>query len=233
MLKVVSFTICPFVQRVTALLEAKQIPYEVEYISLSNKPQWFMELSPHGQVPILLTEAGQVLFESDAIVEYLDEAYPALLPDLAPEQKAVNRAWSYLAAKNYLTQCSAQRSPTMQILNERSLKLEKAFAAIEAVLGDTPFFNTDKLGMVDIAWLPILHRAELIEAHAGYDFLAGFPKVKVWQRRLLETGLMQRSIADDFEDAFAGFYLSAETYLGGRKESCDVAEKACETSGCC
>jgi len=34
MIKVISFKICPFVQRVTALLEAKKIPYEVELISL-------------------------------------------------------------------------------------------------------------------------------------------------------------------------------------------------------
>lgn len=33
MIKVVSFKICPFVQRITALLEAKQIPYEIEYIT--------------------------------------------------------------------------------------------------------------------------------------------------------------------------------------------------------
>jgi glutathione S-transferase len=48
MIKVVSFKICPFVQRVTALLEAKNIPYQVEYISLSDKPQWFLDISPNG-----------------------------------------------------------------------------------------------------------------------------------------------------------------------------------------
>ncbi|MEM6985196.1 MAG: glutathione S-transferase N-terminal domain-containing protein, partial [Pseudomonadota bacterium] len=50
MIKIVSFTICPFVQRVTATLEAKGLPYEVEYISLSEPPAWFVELSPTGQV---------------------------------------------------------------------------------------------------------------------------------------------------------------------------------------
>jgi len=36
MIKVVSFKICPFVQRVTAALEQKEIPYGIEYISLDN-----------------------------------------------------------------------------------------------------------------------------------------------------------------------------------------------------
>lgn len=64
MLKVISFNICPFVQRVTALLAAKGIDYEIENISLKDKPQWFLENSPNGQVPVLITETGQALFES-------------------------------------------------------------------------------------------------------------------------------------------------------------------------
>ena len=73
MIKIVSFKICPFVQWVITLLEAKNVLYEVKYISLKDKPQWFLDISPNGQVPVLITEAGVVLFESGAIVEYLDE----------------------------------------------------------------------------------------------------------------------------------------------------------------
>ena len=50
-MKVINFKICPFVQRVTALLEAKGFPYNIEYIDLSNKPQSFLDTSPNGQVP--------------------------------------------------------------------------------------------------------------------------------------------------------------------------------------
>ncbi len=95
MIKIVSFTICPFVQRVTALLEAKQIPYDIEFISLSDKPKWFLDLSPTGQVPMLVTDEGIALFESDAIIEYIDEISAPLEPDLTPEHRAINRAWSY------------------------------------------------------------------------------------------------------------------------------------------
>ena len=47
-MKIVSFKICPFVQRVTALLETKGVDYEIEYIDLSNKPQWFVTV--HGKL---------------------------------------------------------------------------------------------------------------------------------------------------------------------------------------
>ena len=46
-MKLISLKICPFVQRVAALLEVKQISYEIEYIDLDNTPDWFLEISPH------------------------------------------------------------------------------------------------------------------------------------------------------------------------------------------
>lgn len=213
MIKIVSFKICPFVQRVTAMLEAKNIPYEIEFISLSNKPQWFLDVSPNGQVPILITEKGQTLFESDAIVEYLDDAYPRLV-ETTPEQRAVDRAWSYQASKHYLVQCSAQRSTDEETLEERSTKLGKAFAKAEKQLGDGPFFNGETLGNVDIAWLVLLHRAAIIKERSGYDFLAKYPKVKAWQEAMLKTGLAEKSVVEDFEDHFSNFYLSEKTHLG-------------------
>ncbi|NEO17826.1 glutathione S-transferase family protein [Moorena sp. SIO3E8] len=233
-MKIVSFKICPFVQRVTALLEAKNIDYEIEFISLRDKPQWFLEISPNGQVPVLITDRGQALFESDAIVEYLEEAYPALQPDISLEEKATNRAWSYLAAKNYLVQCGAQRSPNREVLKERSEKLGKAFDRMEKQLGDTPFFGGDNLGMVDIAWLTLLHRAEIIERRSGFDFLGNRPKLKRWQKQLMATGLAERSVAPDFEEAFADFYLSDQTFLGrGGKVENDRFSAACATDACC
>ncbi len=233
-MKVVSFKICPFVQRVTALLEAKNIAYELEFIDLSDKPQWFLDISPHGQVPVLITEEGRALFESDAIVEYIEERYPALQPKLSLEDKAENRAWSYLASKNYLVQCGAQRSADETTLQERSQKLGQAFDRIEKKLGDTPFFGGETIGMVDIAWLPLLHRANIIEHRSGYDFVGDRPKLKNWQHHLMETGVAEKSVASDFEDAFSAFYLSDQTFLGrGGKPGCCSSKEKTANTGCC
>ena len=232
-MKIVSFKICPFVQRVTALLEAKNINYELEFISLSDKPQWFLDISPNSQVPVLITDQGKALFESDAIVEYIEEAFRALQPELSLEDKAINRAWSYLASKNYLVQCSAQRSPNENVLRERSQKLGQAFDKIEKQLGDTPFFTGETISTVDIAWLTILYRADIIKRRSGYDFIGNRPKLKKWQKQLLGTGLAQKSVAPDFEEAFSAFYLSDQTFLGRgcTVEDCSFGE-ACATDAC-
>ncbi len=227
-MKVISFKICPFVQRVTALLEAKDLPYEIKFIDLNNKPQWFLDISPNGQVPVLITDSGAALFESDAIVEYLEETYPPLQSGVSLEEKASNRAWSYLAAKNYLVQCGAQRSPDAEALKERSKKIGVAFDRVEKQLGEgSSYFGGEELGMVDIAWLTLLHRARIIEERSGYDFIGDRPKLKKWQQQLMATGLAEKSVAPDFEDAFSAFYLSDETHLGrGGKPATGCSSKS-------
>ena len=217
-MKVVSFKICPFVQRVTTLLEAKKIPYEPEYISLRDKPQWFLDISPTGQVPVLITDSGTALFESDAIMEYLDDIHAPLEAGLTPEQRAFDRAWSYQATKHYLVQCSAMRSANEEALTERAEKLGKAFAKAEKELEKGPYFKGDTLSNVDIAWLPLLHRAAIIETHTGFNFISGYPKVRKWQAETLQTGLPAKSVSEDFEAAFTRFYLSDETFLGREKK---------------
>ncbi|OUR76266.1 glutathione S-transferase [Alphaproteobacteria bacterium 46_93_T64] len=233
MIKIVSFKICPFVQRVTALLEAKKIPYEIEYISLKDKPDWFLALSPTGQVPLLVTEAGSALFESDAIVEYVDEISKPLEENLTPEQRAVNRAWSYQASKHYLVQCSAMQSGNRESLEEKKKKLDSAFSKVEKKLEGGPFFGGINIGNVDIAWLPLLHRAAIIQNHSDYDFLEKFPKVKRWQAALSDTELYEKSVAVDFVDAFKGLYLSERTYLGGSGLDKALLGKESQTGGCC
>ena len=233
MIKIISFKICPFVQRVTALLEAKEIPYEVEFISLADKPQWFIDISPNAQVPVLITESGIPLFESDAIVEYIDEITQPLDTGLSPEQRALDRAWSQQATKNYLVQCGAMRSADESTLVERAHKLGTAFAKIEKVLGDGPFFHGDSVSNVDVAWLTLLHRADIINRHTCYDFLADHPKVKAWQAELMNSGLAERSVAEDFEKAFTDFYLSDKTFLGGGEDCDRTLDAKCNSGTCC
>ena len=211
---IVSYKICPFVQRVTTLLECKGVSYTVEYVDLGNKPQWFVEASPHSQVPLLINEDGNVLFESDAIVEYIDEVLGEPIFSRCPVKKAQQRAWSYLASKHYLVQCSAQRSKDKVTFDERLHRLHKAFSKIQSQLGDDPFIDGQTMGMIDIAWTVLLHRTEIIERHSGFDFLSQFPKIKRWRESILQTGVPRASVAGDFEDRFVSFYLSDQTYLG-------------------
>ena len=214
-MKLISLPICPYVQQVRALMEVKQVSYEVEHIAMRTRPDWLMAASPDGgEVPVLITDEGQALFQSDSIIEYLDETYGNPLLSGSPLAKARDRAWGFLASENYLLQCSAQRSPDEMALRAQLDDLAPIFSHMEASLTGDPFFHGGRLSMVDVSWLPLLHRSALIEIHTGYDFLAPYPRLGEWRRAMLETGLAEASVTDDFERVFTDFYLSDETYLG-------------------
>ncbi|WP_087020714.1 glutathione S-transferase family protein [Thaumasiovibrio subtropicus] len=232
MIKVVSFKICPFVQRVTAALEANGVPYAVEYISLSDKPQWFLDISPNGQVPVLVTEQGTALFESDAIVEYIEEEFGALNAAQSNEMRALDRAWRYLATKHYLTQCGVMSSKDKATFDQRVEKLLNAFQKMEAQLsGESRFFAGDTLGQVDIAWLPLLHRAAIVKAHSGYDFLCGLPKMQAWQEHVMASGIAEKTVSEDFLSRFSQYYLT-NTYLAAEEGQVENTH-CCATSSCC
>ena len=110
-----------------------------------------------------------------------------------------------------------------------------AFAKAEKQLGDGPFFAGETLGNVDMAWLPLLHRAALVERHSGYDMLAAYPKVKAWQQAVLATGIAQRSVPDDFTEKFSAFYLSERTWLGrgAKLNEASLGNAQAIGGGCC
>ena len=76
----------PFAWRAQLALEHKALPYELKVLSFSagdtRKPE-FVALNPRHRVPVVVDD-GFVLYESSAIVEYLDEAYPGRGTPLFP-----------------------------------------------------------------------------------------------------------------------------------------------------
>ena len=74
--------------RVQLVLEEKKLPYEAVLLSFSkgeHKSAEHLARSPHGKVPAL-TDDGLTLYESSAIVEYLEERYPK--PSVMPADPA-------------------------------------------------------------------------------------------------------------------------------------------------
>ena len=76
----------PYAWRAQLALEHKALAYELKVLSFSagdtRKPE-FIALNPRHQVPVLV-DGDFVLYESNAIVEYLDEAFPGRGAPLFP-----------------------------------------------------------------------------------------------------------------------------------------------------
>jgi glutathione S-transferase len=85
----------PYSWRVWLALEHLGIPYELKVMSFSDKDQLkpeFVALNPRHQVPTIVHD-GYALWESLAILEYLDEIIPArrLYPGTAQERARIRR----------------------------------------------------------------------------------------------------------------------------------------------
>jgi glutathione S-transferase len=94
----------PYAWKVWLALEHKRIPYDFKLLSFDRgdlRTPEFRAINPRGQVPAIV-DNGFVLWESMAIVEYLEERYPQqpLLPRDVTARATVRRLM--LEADNHL-----------------------------------------------------------------------------------------------------------------------------------
>ena len=188
------------------VLRAKEVEFEVTYINLREKPDWFLAISPHGKVPVLSVD-GRPLFESNAIVEFLDEMVPPRLHPEDPIKRARNRAWTDFVPDFaadfggvYYAADEVALARRMEVARGRLAKLEEALATERG--NDGPYFNGAELCLVDAAYAPFFQRYALVEARLGCGLLNEFPMVQAWSDALLANERVIGSVADSFEDEF-------------------------------
>src|SRR5687768_8765101 len=154
--RLISFKLCPYVQRAAIVLLEKGVPFERVDIDLDDKPGWFLELSPLGKVPVLVVEQDgkeQVLFESSVIAEYLDEILEPRLHPADPLERARHRAWIEFASATLAdiyglyTGDEAQHAAKIEAI-------ETKFQRLETILGDGPYFAGESFSLVDAAFAP-------------------------------------------------------------------------------
>ena len=188
------------------VLRAKGVEFEVTYINLREKPDWFLAISPHGKVPVLSVD-GRPLFESNAIAEFLDEMVPPRLHPEDPFKRARNRAWTdfvpdFSAGLGgvYYARDKAALANGSEVARGRLAKLEEALANERG--NDGPYFNGAELCLVDAAYAPFLQRYAFVETRLGCGLLNEFPLVRAWSDALLANERVIGSVADSFEREF-------------------------------
>ena len=203
-MRLISFKLCPFVQRSVITLIEKGVDYEIAYIDLAQPPRWFLDLSPFGKVPVL--EAGdEVLFESAVINEYLDEMNPPSLHPAEPLRKAINRAWiefgSALIMDQYRMFIAEDETVFAANREEVLIKLRQLEARLDAV----PYFNGEAFSLVDAAFAPAFLRFDVLEQWHVLDLFEGLPKTQAWSRELLARPSTRASVVADFDDLLRGY----------------------------
>ncbi|NMX36893.1 maleylacetoacetate isomerase [Pseudomonas veronii] len=141
----------------------------------------YLAINPQGRVPALRTDDGELLIQSSAIVEYLEECYPQvplLSQDLAARAHA--RAVASIVAcdihplhnsstQNLLRQWGRDET---QVLAWIGHWISQGLDAVEQLIGDHGFCFGEQPGLADAFLIPQLYAAERFKVA-----LAGYPRI--------------------------------------------------------
>lgn len=213
-----SFKTCPWVQRAAIVLQAKQVPYDITYIDRDSRPAWFLAVSPHSKVPVLLVDGKEALFESNAIAEYLDEtAAPRLHPE-DPIARARNRAWTDYVPTFAGAISNTAYSDSEDEFTARSEKISGPFGKLEEALARRgnagPYFNGPRFSLVDAAYAPFLQRYTFVDRLRPLGIIEKFPLLAAWRDALLATPAVKASTVPDIEAVWQQNLIARGRWLG-------------------
>ena len=202
--RLVSFKICPFVQRSAILLEEKGIEYDIEYIDLANKPEWFLKISPLGKVPLL--QVGEtILFESAVIAQFLDETTPSPVTPTDPLERAKQRMWAEFTSAGIMDEHRLMVAPTAEDAKKHAAALQAKFRRLEAEV-QGPLFAGEHFTLMDACAAPLLQRAAWIRAIAPeLGLFEGCPAVSTWCESLIGRSSVIGSTVSDIHEIFKAY----------------------------
>lgn len=216
-LHLISFDICPYVQRAMILLLEKNAEFQISYVDLANKPEWFLKISPLGKVPLL--QVGQtVLFESSVICEYIDETRGELMHPSDPLLKAEHRAWmeysSVLLGLIYGVSTTQDEADLAAKRNDLSQKLSNLELTLKK--GNGPYFAGSKFAMIDAFFAPVFRYFQAFAQWGDSSYLAEFPRLQAWEANVMQRSSVLKAVPQDYSEKLKVF-LKSKNGVYGRK----------------
>jgi glutathione S-transferase len=152
----------PYVRKVRIVMLEKKLDYVFVPEDVWSAQTTITETNPLGKVPCLIMEAGEALFDSRVIVEYLDTLSPVgkLIPAVGRERAEI-KTWEALAdgvldaailARLEATWVGRSPAERSQAWIDRQLgKIHTSLKAMSKGLGDKPYCAGIHLSLADVA----------------------------------------------------------------------------------
>lgn len=160
----------PYSHRVRIVLAEKGVSVDIFDVDKSVKlKEEMLETNPYGTTPTLV-DRDLVLYQSEIIMEYLDERFPhpPLMP-VYPVARArsrlmlyrINNDW-YSAMDKILNGLNNGLSLDAQELLEPRKILKDGLVSIAPVFSEMPYFLSEEFSLVDCCMAPLLWRLSLL-----------------------------------------------------------------------
>jgi glutathione S-transferase len=200
------------VQRAVIALTEKGVPFERIDIDLSNKPDWFLKISPLGKTPVLVV-GDKAIFESAVILEYLEETQASPLHPAGALERAEHRGWiefgsavlndiaGFYAAKDEVT------------FKAKATQLAEKFARLEGRIAASPWFDGEKFSLVDAVFGPVFRYFDLFDEIGDFGILSGKPKLARWRKNLAGRPSVRGAVSADYPALLRDFIDKRQSWL--------------------
>lgn len=200
--KLYSAWFCPFAQRAWIALLAKGTEFEYIEQDPYNKTEEWLAINPRGMVPVIV-HGNKSIYESPVCIEYVDDAWPGeptLLPT-DPYDRAHARIWGDYIAKKILPsfygllmkQDKEEQHKIKIHLTSQFLEFTKAMHSVG------PFFQSDKLGFVDIMLAPYAARLYILKHYRGFELPESgkFERFHNWWKAVKNAPAVKTTLQDE------------------------------------
>jgi glutathione S-transferase len=195
----------PYVRKVRIVMLEKKLDYVFVPEDVWSAQSTISETNPLGKVPCLIMEAGEALFDSRVIVEYLDTLSPVgkLIPTVGRERAEI-KTWEALAdgvldaailARLEATWVGRSPAERSQAWIDRQLgKIHASLKAMSKGLGDKPYCAGIHLSLADVAVGCALSYMDF--RFAQIDWRSDYPNLQ----KLLDKLMLRPSFAETRPD---------------------------------
>ncbi len=175
--------------KVRLLLTLLAIPFErveLDIVKAETRTPEFLEKNPNGRIPLLETEDGELLAESNAILFYLAEGTSYMPND--PFARAQVMQWMFFEQYSHEPNIATVRHWIMHLgvsKEQREMLAQKqkqgytALQVMEKQLQNHEFFVAEHYSIADIALYAYTH----VAPQGGFE-LESFPAIRAWLDRV-------------------------------------------------
>lgn len=190
-----SFRRCPYAMRARLGILFAELSVELREITLKNKPEQMLAISPKGTVPVLQLADGTIIEESVEIMTWaLEQSDPQGLLDenTLPQADALiaqndNEFKQWLDRYKY-----ADRHPEMTQIEYRQ-QGEVFLQDLEALLTENTYLLGNRVTIADIGIMPFVRQFAHVDREVFYGL--PYPKLQQWLQHWLDHPLFLQVMA--------------------------------------
>jgi glutathione S-transferase len=152
------------------------------------------------------------LFESNVILEYLEETQPNPLHPADPLERAENRAWIEFGSAILNGIARLYTAPDAAQFAAQREQLAARFERIEEKLSGGLWFG-DAFSLVDAVYGPIFRYFDTFDRIGDFGILADKPMTVAWRKGLAERKSVRDAVAADYSIRLMDFLRRRNSHI--------------------